>query len=141
MASNALSGIGAILKRGDGASAEAFTAVAEVRNITGPNMTRDQIDVTSLDSTSGYREYIGGFRDGGEVTLECNWTRDVYLQFLADFQNDTTSRNWQIVFPDTGATTFDFAAIVTALSNAIPADDKIDMPVTLKVDGPVVPSS
>ena len=30
----------------------------------------DEVDVTTLDSTGGYREYIQGFRDSGEVELE-----------------------------------------------------------------------
>ena len=51
MASNAISGVGTVFLR-------AGTALAEVNSITGPGMTRDFIDVTSLDSTSGYREFI-----------------------------------------------------------------------------------
>jgi predicted secreted protein len=134
MASNAFAGVGASFKRGDGTSSESFAAIAEVNSIEGPSMSADTIDVTSLDSTGGYREFITGFRDGGEVTLEMNFTRDGYLAMLADFEAGLNV-NYQIVLPDTGATTFDFAGLVTALSMSVPTDDKVTASVTIKVDG------
>ena len=36
----------------------------------------DMIDVTSLDSCNGYREFIGGFRDGGTITMRMNFDRN-----------------------------------------------------------------
>jgi hypothetical protein len=62
MASDAFAGVGTVFKRG-------AVAIAEITSISGPNLTRGTIDVTNLDSTNGYREFIAGFRDGGEVTL------------------------------------------------------------------------
>ena len=140
MPSNAFAGVGAQFKRGDGASAEVFSAIAEVNSIEGPSMSADTIDVTSLDSTGGYREFITGFRDGGEVTLEMNFTRDGYIDMKTDFEAGT-NRNYQIVLPDTGATTFDFAGLVTSLSMSVPTDDKVTASVTIKVDGQVTVSS
>ena len=29
----------------------------------------DEIDVTTLDSTGGYREFLQGFKDAGEIVL------------------------------------------------------------------------
>lgn len=133
--SEAISGVGTEFKRGDGASAEAFTKLAEVVAIGGPDMNRNTIDVTNLDSVGGYKEFIAGFRDAGEVTLNMNWTRDGYVAILDDFDSDDL-RNYQIVFPDESATEFSFSALVTRLSTAIPADDKVSMDVTLKISGP-----
>lgn len=132
--SNAISGIGATIGRGDGASNESFTTLAEVSNIGGPNISRDLIDVTTLDSVSGYREVIGGFRDGGEVVLDMNWTRAGFDLVKADFDTNV-SRNYRITMPDTGATTFTFASWVTNITKNVPTDDKITMTVTLKIDG------
>jgi len=140
MASNAFSGVGTAFNRGDGSSAEAFVAIAEINSIGGPNLSRDVIDVTSLDSTGGYREFIAGFRDGGEVTLNMNFTLDGYDDLKADFDSDDTV-NYQIVLADTGATTFDFAALVTALGVSVPMDDKVTCDVTLKISGAVTPST
>lgn len=138
--SDAVSGVGTVLKRGDGASSESFVALSEVNEINGPSMDREQIEVTSLDSTGGYREYIGGFRDGGEVVLNMNWTRDNFITLVGDFEDDDET-NFQIVFPDDGETTLDFAGLVTSVPVTIPTDDKITMNVTIKVTGQVSISS
>jgi predicted secreted protein len=132
--SDAISGVGAQFKFGDGASSEAFTALAEVNSITKSGMSKATIDVTSLDSTDGYLEFIGGFRDGGEYVLNMNWTRDNYILLLGEFEDDD-SRNVQISFPDTGVTEEEIACIVTDLGYAIVTDDKITLDVTLKVTG------
>ena len=134
--SDAISGVGAQFKRGDGASSETFAAIAEVNSITGPTMSRDTIDVTSLDSTGGYREFIGGFRDGGEVTLNMNFALAGYNDMKDDYELDTLT-NYQVVLPDTGNTTFEFAALVTSLGLAVPMDDKVTSDVTLKISGEV----
>lgn len=140
MTTNAIAGVGAQFKRGDGASNETFTAVAEVNSIDGPTMTRGTIDVTSLDSVGGYREFIGGFRDAGEVTLNMNFTRDGYDDMKDDFESDST-RNYQIVMPDAGNTTFEFAALVNAVPMSVTPDDKITATVTLKISGQVTMES
>jgi len=138
MPSNAISGVGAQFMRNSATSI--FAALAEVNQISGPSMTRDFIEVTSLDSTGGYREFIGGFRDGGQVTLNMNFTRDNYILLLADFDDDTAV-DYQIILADTGATTLDFTAFVTDMPLTVPTDDKVTVDVTLKVTGQITVTS
>jgi len=134
-------GLGATFNRGDGASpSESFTALAKVANITGPGLTRSFIDVTHLGSSSGYRDFITGFRDGGTYTLTLNFTHDEYLLLKADFDNDD-SVNYQVVLADTDATTLDFAGFVTDLPMTVPFEDKITVDVTIKITGGVTVSS
>jgi predicted secreted protein len=133
MTTNAFAGVGTLFKRGT-------VSVAEINSISGPNMTRDTIDVTSLDSTGGYREFIPGFRDGGEVTLSCNWTLTEWSDWLADFQSDVLV-SYTIVLANTEATEISFSAYCTGLSTAIPTDDKVTNDVTLKISGAVTISS
>lgn len=134
--SDAIAGVGTSFKRESDSSSGVFNAIAEVNSITGPGMTRDFIDVTNLDSTGGYREFIGGFRDGGNVTLNMNFTIDGYNQMKDDFEDDD-SHNYQIVLPDTEATTLEFAAFVTDLPLSVTPDDKVTIDVTFKVTGQV----
>jgi len=96
--------------------------------------------VTNLDSSGGYREFIAGFRDGGEVSLTMNFTKTGFDDMNTDFESDS-SVNYQIVLPDTGNTTFDFAAYVTSLGMSVPTDDKVTASVTLKITGQVTMSS
>ena len=138
--SNAFSGVGTQFKRSDMASSPTFEAIAEINSIDGPNKSRETIDVTSLDSTGGYREFITSFRDAGQVALEMNFTRDGYIAMNDDFEIETAV-DYQIVLPDTGNTTLDFSAFVVDLGSSIPIDDKVTATVTLKITGQVTITS
>jgi predicted secreted protein len=130
----AIAGVGAQLKRSNMDSVPTFTAIGNITDINGPNMSRGTYDTTQLDTTGGYRTFIGGFRDGGEVVLDMNWEVYGYDDMLDDFESDD-ARDYQIVMPDDGATTLAFSAIVTAISMKIPTDEKVSSSVTLKVSG------
>jgi len=134
--SDAISGVGAVVKQSDMTSSPTFNAIAEINAIDGPNKTRDTIDVTSLDSTGGYREFIASFRDAGSVNLEMNFTRDGYIAMNDAFETDTLI-DYQIVLPDTGNTTLDFSGLVVDIGMAVPLDDKITAPVVIKISGEV----
>lgn len=139
MASTAVSGVGTKFRRwntGTGAWAD----MAEINSITGPGSTRDTIDVTSLDSTGGYREFITGFRDAGTVRLDMNFTRSTYETMLTDFESDTAI-NYEIVLPDAENSTLEFEGLVTEVPLTIPPDDKITAAVTIKITGQVTLNS
>jgi len=135
--SNAISGVGTLFNRWNGSS---WDSLAEVNSISGPTMTRDFIDVTSLDSTGGYREYITGFRDAGTISLTMNFTRESYDLMKADFE-DNEPKNYEIILPDTDVTSFEFCGLVTEIPLEIPTDDKVTVNVTIKLTGAVTVNS
>lgn len=135
--SNAKAGVGTLFRRWSGS---AWANIAEINSITGPSMSRDTIDVTSLDSTGGYREFITGFRNAGTVALKMNFTRDTYDLMKADFESDTL-QNYEIVLSDTENTTLEFEGLVTELPLTIPADDKMTADVTIQISGQVTVNS
>ena len=137
MASTAIAGVGTKFKRWGGST---WVEIAEINSITGPSMSRDTIDVTSLDSTGGYREFITGFRNAGTVVLAMNFTRETYETMLNDFESNTI-QNYQIVLPDVENTGLDFEGLVSELPLTIPADDKVTADVTIQVTGKVYLSS
>jgi len=135
--SNAVSGVGTLFRRWSGT---AWENLAEINSISGPSKTRDTIDVTSLDSTGGYREFITGFRDAGTVQLEMNFTRASFDTMNDDFEDDT-SKQYEIVLPDAENTSFEFVGLVTEIPLDIPMDDKITVSVTIKITGEVTVNS
>lgn len=137
MSSNAFAGVGTLFRRWSGS---AWVNIAEINSITGPGMTRDTIDVTSLDSTGGYREFIGGFRDGGTVQLAMNFTRATLDTMKDDFES-SDSQNYEIVLQDVENTTVEFVGLVTELPLEITPDDKVTMTVSIKVSGQVTINS
>lgn len=135
-----ISAFGTLLKIGDGGGGgEVFTTIAEVFEIGGPGLTLETIDVTHHTSTAGWREFVGGLLDGGEVSLSINYdpvdaTHDASTGLIADMEARTV-RNFQLVFPDTGTTTWTFAALVTGFEPSEPIDDKLAADVSLKLSG------
>ena len=140
MASNAIAGVGTVFLRWDDSAGGSWDQIAEVNSISGPSMTRDFIDVTSLDSTGGYREFIAGFRDGGTVSLTMNFTRATYDLMKTDFEDDT-AQYYEIVLPDADQTSFEFEGLVTELPLEVPTDDKVTANVTIKIVGQVTVNS
>lgn len=71
MTTNAFVG-GVYLWRGDGGSPQTFTRVCQLFGISGLGETNALIDATTFCS-DGSAEYIGGLKDGAEMTLELNY--------------------------------------------------------------------
>ena len=70
-ASKATIGYGAQLEVGDGASPEAFEAVADVISIQFGAMTTAVVDKTHLRSLAAHREKIAAIRDSGAFAIKC----------------------------------------------------------------------
>lgn len=107
--SNAKHGKGTTLKLG-------VNTIAELTNIGGIKITGESIDVTTLSSTDEYREFIGGFKDGGEVTLSgFFYPGDTNGQFaMKTALDDSTLDAYTITFPTSMGATWAFNGNVTA---------------------------
>lgn len=133
MTTEARIGHGTLFKIGNGATPEVFTTVAEVTSITPPGMSRDAIDATHMESPDGWREFIGGLKDGGEVELGLNWVPGSATTILLMAEIEAAAGNKQIVFPN--GEIFSFAALCTGLSPEAPVDGKMEASATYKVSG------
>lgn len=129
-----VNGRGTKLLRGDGGTPEVFTAVANLTSIKPPALKRDTIEVSDHDSPDSYREFIGGMKDGGEMSGEVNYRPTVHNMLAADI-DDINPRNWKIQFPDPAVTTWNFAAVMTGFESDAPFDDKLAATVTYKITG------
>jgi predicted secreted protein len=135
-------GYGVQLARGDGSSPEVFTAVAELIDLSPPNIIKDQVEATHTDSPDGFREFIPGLKDGGEFTATMNFLPTDSTQdnttggLLYDFLNETLPRNWRITFPGgSPQMSWTFLASVTGYEVATPMDDRMTLTVTFRVSG------
>jgi predicted secreted protein len=130
-------GFGTLFKRGNGAGPEVFTTIANVTNIGGPSRSRETIDVTSHDSPGGWMEFVGGLKDGGELSIDINYDPAELTHDLDDDFDDAAPRNYQIVIlPDTADEyTWTIAGVMTGLEDEFPYDDKMGRSLTIKVSG------
>lgn len=72
-AEDAIHGYGAQLLVGDGASPEAFEAIAGVVSITPGEMNTADIDRTHLRSPDAHKEHMPGMRDSGPFSVQGIW--------------------------------------------------------------------
>lgn len=139
MGNQAIAALGTLLKKGDGGSPETFATIAEVLDIGGPELGLDTEDATSHDSTAGWEDVVPTILRSGEVTFEINYvpshaTHNASTGLVADMKNKT-KRNFQLVFPNAGTTTWAFAAYVTKFAPKAPVAGKLAASVTVKVSG------
>ena len=126
-----ITGKGASFNRWDGS---AWVAISNIKSIGGPSAARETVDVTTLDSSGGYREFIGSLRDGGEISLPMLFEAESYAIMKTDFESDTV-QEYSIVLPDTNNTTLEFSGIVTGCPLDAPLDDAVACDVTIKISG------
>lgn len=116
-------------------SGSGYTAVAELTNIDVLDVSVDDLETTSHDSPGGWKEFIGGLKDGGALSMELNFDPDQHASVLA-LAGDT--HDMRILFPN-GDDQVDFSGYVNAFTAGAPHDDKLTGSITVKVSGqPVV---
>lgn len=113
-------------------------AVAALSAINGIEITADTVEVTTLDSANGYKEYIAGMLDAGEVSLEGYFepTDTTGQHTMMTDMNSRTLRECIITFPASTGTTWTFNGIITTLKiGDAPVDGAIPFAATIKVTG------
>ena len=115
--------------------------VVGLTNISGPTMSAEEIDVSSHDSTGAYREYVTGFLDAGEFSIEGNITGTTGVtssknvaEFMAGF-NSRLAHNCIVIFPGTDRLSWKFHGYITGVETNAPYDDKASFSATIRVSG------
>jgi len=125
---------GTKLKRGE-------EYVARLTNLTPPELSRDDIDVTDHDSPDGFREFVPGLKQAGEVALEGNLipTDDTQTGLLAAVDIDEPEP-WTIEFPTIPKLYVSFDGYVKSFKlGDTPVDGVLKFNATIKVTGkPVI---
>ena len=117
---------------------DTYEVIASVSDISGPSRSREAIEVTAHDSPNKYREFVPGLKDGGEVEITLNYdpASATHASLDTDFESDDLVNYQIIILPGTADEhTWEFAAIVTALGDAYPIDNKMERTATFKVSG------
>lgn len=127
-------GLGTVLKIGKDAAAK---AVAGLTEIGGLELSADTIDVTTLDSSGGYREFIGGFKDAGEVGLTgfFDATTGKGQKELYDLFESGTVSDFEIEFPSSMGASWTFQGVVTGFKTSTSLEDPVNFEATIKVSG------
>ncbi|MEH7093940.1 phage tail tube protein [Neobacillus vireti] len=125
----AVRGLGTVLKMGT-------KTIAGLTEIGGLELSADTIDVTTLDSAGGYREFIGGFKDAGEVSLSgffdptASGQKDLYDAFQSGVVSAFT-----IQFPAALNASWTFNGVVTGFKTSTGLEDPVSFEGSIKVSG------
>ncbi|WP_195990007.1 phage tail tube protein [Clostridium sp. D53t1_180928_C8] len=126
--------LGTVLKIGETSSA---VKVGGLTEIGGIELSADTLDTTTLDSDGGYRQFIGGFKDAGEVSLSgyLEITSTDGQKKMYDAFESGAEQNFAIEFPESIGAKWTFKGIVTGFSTGASLDDLISFGSTIKVSG------
>ena len=113
---------------------------AQVRNITGPALSADVIDVTSHASTNAWEESVIGVLRPGDIGMDIiydpatathkNASGGLLFDFLARVSITLT-----LVFSDSATTEWTFSAFVTGFVPSMPVAGELGAAVTFKPTG------
>ena len=139
MPSKAISGVGIEFRRYNEGTHK-WESIAEILSYGGPAKKKATIDVTNMDSADGYKEFIGGFRESGDLKCPMNFTRDSYDLMNDDFESET-KQTYELAIPDKDSTTLSFVGLVTDLNFKADTSKQITADVVIKVSGRVTTDS
>jgi predicted secreted protein len=110
--------------------------IGDLSSIGSPSITQEELDVTTLDSEGGYREFIGGFKDPGEVSISGFFVpsdlgqADVYAALESGEVQD-----FEIIYPAKLGAAWSFQGIVTAFNVTSETEEAIGFEATIRVSG------
>ena len=101
----------------------------------------EELDATTLDSSDGYREFLQGFKDSGEVTLSGYYKKtDPGQQALITGYGTGLPGAVVIAFPESsGGATFQ-AYVKSYTLGAADVDGIVGFGATLRISGEVTPA-
>lgn len=123
--SDGMSGFGTTL------SGASVGTIANITNVEIPGMEVNNIDISTMGSPDGWKEFVAGMKDAGEITLGLLYEasqHDTIQSALGGAPED-----WTITLPDTS--TFVCPGYISRLGITIPMDDGITQDATIKLTG------
>lgn len=113
-----------------------LNSIAELQSVSGLEISADTIETTNLDS-GGWRQFIQGVKDGGEVSIsgyfnpgDTNGQKAVYDAF-----GTGTVTAFKIAFPSSLGAEWQFNGIVTGVTTGAEMEDTVTFEATIKVTG------
>jgi len=122
-------------------SGSTWTAIPEVKGLIVPETQIEYQDATSLDSAGGFREFIPGLKDAGEITIPCGYTSTAYEDAegyrsagtLIDFKTELPLETGQSTTGDT----FEFSGYVSPALETNDIGDIIALNLNIRTSGAV----
>lgn len=129
---------GTQLKISDMGGTPVFAVIPGCKNFDGPNLSAEEVDVTTHDSAGDYRETLPTFLDAGELSFDMLYDPANAVQelLLAAYESKQLT-DFKLIFKDTGATEWAFSAFVKGFTPSNPLEDASMASVVLRISGAI----
>jgi len=111
------------------------TAVPECKSADVGGIKLDMLDASNMDSPDQFREYLVGFRDGGQIQLAGNWIGTAGQSALKTDLDSGTKRAFTLAIGSSAVTTISGNAFVEGLSIDVKHDALLSFSATLRITG------
>lgn len=119
------------------------TVVAMVTSISGLDVKADHYEITAFDTANGYKTFVSGLKDAGEVTIQGHFNSAAHASMFSTDMNvvgATATTNYTITFADkvgtvTTATTWAFNAFITNYKTDFQVNGVVKFEAKFKVTG------
>jgi len=113
----------------------ATNAVGGLTDVSLPGVEVSIIDITTHDSSGGYKEFTSGLKDAGNLELTGKYDySDVGQAYLRN--NPGVSAAFVVTFSD--GTKASFTAIVGGYTTGNPLDDSVEFSCSSKITGAIL---
>jgi len=129
----------------DPAGGTTYATIAKIRDMSGPSISRTDIEVADRSMTTYYKEYLGGMVDAGGFTFDLTWdpiSTASHAQasgtgLLSDFEtNQCTQAAWRWQLDGCGGTaTFTFDGYMNSFEASSPLEDVLTASAGMKISG------
>ena len=106
--------------------------IANLTDLSFPDIEVDEIDISSHDSEDDYREFIPGMKDGGSIDIEGNYTSDNAIISYID-----GGEVQEFTITTASNKTVTFKGFFTSFTVDLPYEDKEAFSASIKVSGKV----
>lgn len=127
----------------------AYTVISDIRSFKTPPLTFGDVEITTLDSADGCREYMQGWGDGGTGTLVLYFAKTQFATFYDNIAFGTSSHTgstrtfwWRakakLIGTEATNSRLDFQGHVSAIEwdeMTIDGDGAVTVPISFKVTG------
>lgn len=111
-------------------------AVGGLKSIDGIDVNADSVEVTDLANSTGYKEFVAGFKDPGEVSVSGYMDgEDAGQNEMYTLLNSGAIADCSIKFPAAIGKTWTFKAAVTEFKTGVDVSDAITFDAKLKISG------
>jgi predicted secreted protein len=108
--------------------------IAGLTNIKGVDLSADEIDTTTHDTTLGYRTFVQGLKDGGTVEVEGYFINDETQADLVAVFTTGTAVACIIDFPNAMGN-WAFSGVPVGFGTEAPLDGLVGFTASFKVTG------